>query len=336
MPLRWRTVTVLVALVVLSVVAFPSPAQACQLLNNLLVGCAPTPGPEPPPPLISGIDGVITLPTVPGPVPPPPAPAPAPPPPPGAGVVVLLPDAARQLLGRANQERAATGARAVVARDDVTRRAEAHSLDMARRGSIWHDASFVTRTTASLLGATQIMGENVAWSTDLDDAHRRLMASPGHRTNLLDPRYSVAGFAVARSVDGKYYVTQQFLQRAGPAPASAAAAAAPPPGTPAGLSPGPTTTPPPAGAPVPGSAAGATQVPGATTPAHDLPALSLAGTATRPGRADGAVLATEVPAPAPTRRRAAAATALALVVAVVAGHGWRVSRPHSLAAAGPR
>lgn len=325
MSLRRRTTTVIVALTVLLVVALPAPAQACQLLNNLLVGCAPAPEPAPPPPLIPGVDGVITLPTAPGPVAP--APAPPPPPPPANTGVVLDPEAARHLLGRANQERAAAGAPPVVARGDVTRRAEAHSLAMARRGSIWHDASFVTRATADLLGATRIMGENVAWSTELDDAHRRLMDSPGHRTNLLDPRYSVAGFAVARGGDGKYYVTQQFLQPAGPSPA-------PPVGTTATPSPGPAAPRPPAGVPAPVVAAD-TPAPVPTSPVHDGPALSLAGmgagTSSRPGQADGAVLATATPAPAPTGRSGATAVAMALLAAVGAGHMWRLRRRDGLA-----
>lgn len=334
MSLRRRPVTAMVALAIVMVVALPAPARACELLDHLLVGCEATPQPGPPPPLVPGIGGVITLPTVPGPAPP--APPPPPPPPPASPSttgVVLVPEAARHLLALANQERAAAGAPPVMAREDVTRRAEAHSLAMADRGSIWHDASFVTQATASLLGATSIMGENVAWSTHLDDAHRRLMASPGHRTNLVDPRYSVAGFAVARSGDGKFYVTQQFLQPAGPAPA-------PPAGTAPGLPTAPATAPRPDRAAVPVAAAGDIPALGPTTPAADPPARSPAGTATGiaaetvagPGRADGAVLATATPAPAPGGRGWATAAALALMTAVWAGLGWRLRRRHGVAA----
>jgi len=43
------------------------------------------------------------------------------------------------------------------------------------------------------------------------------MNSPGHRANLLNPRFSVAGFAVVQAPDGRYFITEDFFQPARPA-----------------------------------------------------------------------------------------------------------------------
>ncbi len=170
---------------------------------------------------------------------------------------MLLPEAALHLLDLANAERAAVGSQPLTSRPDVAEVAATHSLAIAERGSIWHNAAYVTDVVADLLQATSVRGENVAWSSDLGHAHRLLTQSAAHRMNMLDPRYSVAGFAVARSSDGNYWVTQNFLQAvvapaplptprapSAPAPAVAGAAAEPapqrPPGSPA--APRPSTT----------------------------------------------------------------------------------------------
>jgi len=46
----------------------------------------------------------------------------------------------------------------------------------------------------------------------VESAHARLMNSRGHRANLLNPRFSVAGFAVVQAPDGRYFITENFLQ----------------------------------------------------------------------------------------------------------------------------
>ncbi|MEA2651117.1 MAG: hypothetical protein QOI85_838 [Chloroflexota bacterium] len=82
-------------------------------------------------------------------------------------------------------------------------------------------------------------GENIGWNSGLDDAyspvrvHEAFMASPGHRANVLDGRFTHAGVGAA-AADGKMFqgsvqntrmYTELFLQPAGgggPAPAPAA------------------------------------------------------------------------------------------------------------------
>ncbi len=311
-----------VHLAVALLVGLPIGARACELVDQLLVGCSPPPVPppadQPPPPLppLEDLPGVILLPTDPG--------RPGPPPPPvrpPTGKPVLLPEAALHLLDLANAERAAVGSQPLTSRPDVAEVAATHSLAMAERGSIWHNAAYVTDVMADLLQATSVRGENVAWSSDLGHAHRLLTQSAAHRMNMLDPRYSVAGFAVARSSDGNYWVTQNFLQPvaapaplptprapSAPAPAVAGAAAEPapqrPPGSPA--APGPSTT------AVPGS-----QRPASPSGVSARPPVQI------PGRFAGAVLVGDQPAGDATPPRIAAlAAALAGTVAVGDGLAW--------------
>ena len=88
-------------------------------------------------------------------------------------------------------------------------------------------------------------GENIGWNSGLDDSyspvrvHERFMASPGHRVNVLDGRFTHAGVGAA-AADNKMFqgyvqntrmYTELFLQPPGAAaPAPAPAPVAPPSG----------------------------------------------------------------------------------------------------------
>ncbi|MBW3668517.1 MAG: CAP domain-containing protein [Actinobacteria bacterium] len=193
------------------------------------------------------------------------------------------PAAVSRLLTLMNNERRSRGLPLFAQRGDVTATSAGHSEAMAAAGTIWHNDAYFTAANKKRLDAV-LLGENVARNPDIDDAHRRLMNSPGHRANLLDSRFTVVGLAVYRSSTGSLYVTQNFLQprvaeaprAAAPAPAKPKAAAAPAP------SPSTTTPPAPAPAPVAEATDTATQVLSATDPSL------LAAPASVPGPAGGA------------------------------------------------
>lgn len=54
------------------------------------------------------------------------------------------------------------------------------------------------------------IGENVGMGHDLDAIYAAFLASPKHRTNLLDPRWNWVGTGVATAADGTMYVVQVF------------------------------------------------------------------------------------------------------------------------------
>jgi hypothetical protein len=168
-----------------------------------------------------------------------------------AGPTVDDPLGAAQLVMLANEDRAAAGVPPLQVRSDVTSLAFEHSRRMAEAGDISHNDAYFSAATKARLDARSL-GENVAMNRSMDDAHRRLMASPGHRANLLNPKFTVVGVAVVRAVDGIGYVTQAFLEPrvATASPGPVAPVPAPAPGEPA-----PTPTPDENGSPEPTDAA---------------------------------------------------------------------------------
>jgi uncharacterized protein YkwD len=56
------------------------------------------------------------------------------------------------------------------------------------------------------------VGENIAFDISIEGAHRRLMNSPGHRANILDPRFTHLGVGVYFN-GSHYYITQLFRRK---------------------------------------------------------------------------------------------------------------------------
>lgn len=131
----------------------------------------------------------------------------------------VVPGAVEQLLALVNAERQAAGLRPLAPHPGIAAIAEGHALQMAARGELFHNDGYFSTDVRRRLGAGAL-GENVARNTDLEDAHRRLMASPHHRANVLDPRFGAAGFAVVATPDGVLYVTEDFAELR-PVPATA-------------------------------------------------------------------------------------------------------------------
>ncbi|HUR17374.1 MAG TPA: CAP domain-containing protein [Acidimicrobiales bacterium] len=135
-----------------------------------------------------------------------PAPAPAP-----ARTISEVPGAAERLMELVNAERTSRNMVVLTVRSDVVAIAHPHSSDMASKRTIWHnDGYFTASTKASLRSAAR--GENVAMnSTSLQDAHVRLMNSPGHRANILNGGFTQAGISVVQDEAGTLYVTENFM-----------------------------------------------------------------------------------------------------------------------------
>jgi uncharacterized protein YkwD len=223
------------ALLSIALLATPALADECPLLEGAVSGCQeqnPQPEPEPEP------------------QPQPSQPQPSQPQPsePDYGPAAHRPAAVARLLDLMNGERRRSGLPLFALRADVSAIAARHSEAMAARGTIWHNDGYFTEATRRKLDA-RLLGENVARNPEIDDAHRRLMNSPGHRGNILDGRFTVVGLAVYHDGQGNLYVTQNFVQpnarpaaQTAPAPPTAAGNRAP-------QAPAPTTTQPPAPSP---------------------------------------------------------------------------------------
>ena len=119
--------------------------------------------------------------------------------------------AAGQLMALVNQERATAGLAPLGLSDVATEVAEAWSVHMATTGVLAHNDAWFSAETKQRAGAA-VSGENVANNIDLVDAHRRLMASPQHRANILDARFHQLGIGVVQGGDGMWWITEDFLR----------------------------------------------------------------------------------------------------------------------------
>lgn len=65
---------------------------------------------------------------------------------------------------------------------------------------------------------TALVGENIFYASTTNAtynaqyAHEALMHSPGHRANILEPRFSKVGVGVYRDSKGRFWVTEMFLR----------------------------------------------------------------------------------------------------------------------------
>lgn len=90
--------------------------------------------------------------------------------------------------------------------------ARAHAEELARHGDLSHmyPGELPLEQRVGVTGERfDAVAENVAAADNVDDAHVGLMNSPGHRANILAPKYNAVGIAVVRVKD-RVYVAQDF------------------------------------------------------------------------------------------------------------------------------
>jgi uncharacterized protein YkwD len=123
------------------------------------------------------------------------------------------PDAEARMLELVNAERAKAGLRPVVADTRLRDVARLHSEEMFALGYFSH-TSPVQGTPVDRLrrGGVpfRLSGENLAYAPTVEIAHAGLMASPGHRANILTPEYTRVGIGVmSAGIQGRMF-TQNF------------------------------------------------------------------------------------------------------------------------------
>lgn len=97
---------------------------------------------------------------------------------------------------------------------ELTRVAQEHTDAMLQKRTVGHDVGEGDWTERLLAAGVPVehAGENVASASSLARAHRALWASPSHRANLLDPRFTRVGLGIRNSDDGRVWVTQVFAR----------------------------------------------------------------------------------------------------------------------------
>ncbi len=112
-----------------------------------------------------------------------------------------------------NIEREARGLAKLEALPVLTDVARRHSRAMAERDEVAHELDgdrFDTRIKAAVPGACQL-GENITKHYTIEYALADLMGSPGHRGNILDPKYTILGIGIVQNEEGLLYITQDFI-----------------------------------------------------------------------------------------------------------------------------
>lgn len=112
-----------------------------------------------------------------------------------------------------NAARASEGLKPLAGDKTLDDLAAEHSAKMMAQRTVGHDVG--DGDPSARLHAAGVTyrssGENVAGAATLSRAHRALWASPSHRRNVLESRFSRVGVGVARSDDGRVWVTELFL-----------------------------------------------------------------------------------------------------------------------------
>ncbi|WP_205474436.1 CAP domain-containing protein [Nocardioides sp. SYSU D00038] len=111
-----------------------------------------------------------------------------------------------QAVAATNAQRTAAGLARLVKQDCVQRFARRQAVRMAKQRRMFHqDLGPVLRTCR-----LSMVGENVAVGFPSGRAVvTGWMRSPGHRANILEPRYRLLGLA-ARRAGGRWYAVQVF------------------------------------------------------------------------------------------------------------------------------
>ncbi|TDD78023.1 CAP domain-containing protein [Actinomadura darangshiensis] len=119
---------------------------------------------------------------------------------------------AAQVIALVNKERAKQGCRAVTSDGRLTKAAQAHSSDMARRGFFEHtnpDGKDPGDRITAAGFRWSTYGENIAKGQPTPSAVMKAwMNSPGHRANILNCGFAEIGVGVVKS--GGPYWTQDF------------------------------------------------------------------------------------------------------------------------------
>jgi len=120
----------------------------------------------------------------------------------------------RKMFDLVNQERTQRGLPALKWSEKLQQSARKHTDNLSAHKQLSHQFSDEP-ALAGRIAATgfhfSASAENVASATESDDLHRALMASPGHRANILSPKYDSIGIGVVHRGDS-YYATQNFAR----------------------------------------------------------------------------------------------------------------------------
>ncbi|MEB3100421.1 peptidoglycan-binding protein [Ferviditalea candida] len=144
-----------------------------------------------------------------------PAPTPAPKPPGKPGIPQLSAEE-QQMVNLVNQERSKNGLKPLIADLELSRVARIKSQEMVDRNYFSHQSplygspfEMMKKFGISFTSA----GENIACNRSVEAAHQALMASQGHRENILNSSFTHIGIGIADGGPCGKMFTQQFIRK---------------------------------------------------------------------------------------------------------------------------
>lgn len=129
-------------------------------------------------------------------------------------------DVSEALFRLMNQTRREAGLRPLELHTGLASLAEAHSRDMVEQGFVGHTSPTTGDAPARVRSAGYRSGlvlENIGRGYSPTEIHRGLLASPGHRANILNPDVTHVGVGVVAEPEGQrtaYVATEVFIRMA--------------------------------------------------------------------------------------------------------------------------
>jgi uncharacterized protein YkwD len=121
-----------------------------------------------------------------------------------------------QFMELINNHRISIGLQALVHDEELADIATIHSVNMATGVTSFGHDGFSNRCAEGrlMLGGGDLCGENVAMGQkNVNAAFTAWMNSPGHRSNIEQPRVTHSGFGYAQNTNETYYWTQIFIEK---------------------------------------------------------------------------------------------------------------------------
>lgn len=119
-----------------------------------------------------------------------------------------------KMLNLVNQERTSRGIRALTVNSQLVSLARTKSADMVARNYFGH-TSPVYGDPFQMMKKYGVQyktaGENLAGASTTESAHQNLMASSGHRANILNTSFSQVGIGIAKGSPYGNIFTQMFI-----------------------------------------------------------------------------------------------------------------------------
>jgi uncharacterized protein YkwD len=122
------------------------------------------------------------------------------------GTAVATTSHEHRVLDMINSTRSARGLGTLSLSEPLSRKARRHSRRMAREGNLFHHSCLSCMFPS---GSWKLLGENVGMAGTLRRVHRMMLKSSGHRTILLNDKFTTVGVGVVKA-GGRYWITEIF------------------------------------------------------------------------------------------------------------------------------